>query len=436
MPWAPFRWPVEKADWTLTNVAIARQFGISDTTVASARQRLNLPAPLPKIDWAAVDWTQTDPQIARQLDANPANVGYWRKKLGMPKVKGARGRPPYNYTSRPPVTLPDKGPGNVKQIREKLRVLATHPSFRWPVEKVDWTLPNVVIARQFGISNTCVANARRRLNKPRPLPRIDWASVDWTKSDPDLARELGANSSQVGYWRNKAGMPKVKAARGRPTGGYFSQPPVRLPDQGRRNIKQIREKLRVLATQASFRWPVEKADWTLPNAVIARQFGITNTSVGNARKRLGKPGPVSKVDWASVDWTKPNPQIARELGVPANAVHYWRKKAGMPKVKTVYASPIRDRIHRQIVQLLAQRPHNVMQIHKAVGQLQPVTCKYLRLMRESGLVKRRRDVKRVFYSLTAKGRKFMDGPNGETKTKWNRRWTQMHADKALSEPRP
>jgi DNA-binding transcriptional ArsR family regulator/DNA-binding CsgD family transcriptional regulator len=170
------------------------------------------------------------------------------------------------------------------------------------------------------------------------------------------------------------------------------QSPCRIPDLRR-----------IIMPWPPFRWPVEKANWKLSNAAIAKQFGISTTSVVNARRRLNKPA-VQKYDWVSVDWTKTNPEIAKKLGCSSTTVSGKRQATGMPKVKALRSSPIGDRTRQRILKLLAKGTKYVTQLDKTNGVTQPIISRFLKPLREQGLVKRRRKGHCVFYTLTAKGR--------------------------------
>lgn len=61
----------------------------------------------------------------------------------------------------------------------------------------------------------------------------------------------------------------------------------------------------------------------------------------------------------------------------------------------VLAEPVR----RQILDLLLDRPHLVGELTDRIGLSQPGTSKHLRVLREAGLVRVRRDAQRRWYEL-------------------------------------
>jgi len=120
---------------------------------------------------------------------------------------------------------------------------------RWPVDKVDWNLSDIAIAKQFGIHDANVGRARKRLNKPAKLPKRDWASVDWEKTDPEIAKQLGCGRNSVRNKRNELRKPKVKVFRISPARYNI----MKLLAKGTLNVGQIRKKLLIIGPRASER---------------------------------------------------------------------------------------------------------------------------------------------------------------------------------------
>jgi len=65
------------------------------------------------------------------------------------------------------------------------------------------------------------------------------------------------------------------------------------------------------------------------------------------------------------------------------------------KVFDVVAEPTR----RHILDLLLQRPRSVGELVELLGRSQPGTSKHLRVLRDAGLVRVRRDAQRRLYEL-------------------------------------
>jgi DNA-binding transcriptional ArsR family regulator len=68
----------------------------------------------------------------------------------------------------------------------------------------------------------------------------------------------------------------------------------------------------------------------------------------------------------------------------------------MPTVFDVIAEPTR----RQILDLLLERPRSVGELVERLETSQPGTSKHLRVLRDAGLVKVRRDAQRRWYELS------------------------------------
>jgi DNA-binding transcriptional ArsR family regulator len=60
-----------------------------------------------------------------------------------------------------------------------------------------------------------------------------------------------------------------------------------------------------------------------------------------------------------------------------------------------------ERSRRHILDLLLERPRSVGELVELLGLSQPGTSKHLRVLREAGLVRVRRDAQRRWYELRA-----------------------------------
>ncbi|WP_182875964.1 ArsR/SmtB family transcription factor [Microbispora sp. H10670] len=67
----------------------------------------------------------------------------------------------------------------------------------------------------------------------------------------------------------------------------------------------------------------------------------------------------------------------------------------MPATFDVLAEPVR----RRILDLLLERPRLVGELTERLGLTQPGTSKHLKVLREAGLVRVRRDAQRRWYEL-------------------------------------
>lgn len=142
---------------------------------------------------------------------------------------------------------------------------------------------------------------------------IDWKSVNWNRTNKEIARELKVLPSTAWLRRGTHGHPfTVRSA-----------------------------------------WL--DVDWSLPDAAIARQMGVSKQAVNVRRHQRnptpseGSPIPSGKMKvigqrltlpaakrhgkargrkmhflWSEVDWARTNAVIAAEMGVTASTVRNWR----------------------------------------------------------------------------------------------------------------
>lgn len=169
-----------------------------------------------------------------------ATTGVWQPTSGVQKSE--------------PVVLQRSGAGagpmTVKEYKEKY----------WKSQ--DWSQSNADLARRTGYSLAAIAKWRQRMTGVEPLtakPKF-WKVQDWSKSDADLVLMTGHCQATVAYWRRR-----IKAPRSRKTG----------PRQ--------RERMRRLRQEWAS-W-----DWTLQDAVLAREHGRSRESVRKIRKIIGQP---------------------------------------------------------------------------------------------------------------------------------------------------
>lgn len=77
----------------------------------------------------------------------------------------------------------------------------------------------------------------------------------------------------------------------------------------------------------------------------------------------------------------------------------------VPTTFTVLAEPTR----RRILDLLREQPRSVGELVAELGLTQPGTSKHLKVLREAGLVRVRRDAQRRWYELRAEPLTEIDG---------------------------
>ncbi|GAA3741361.1 DNA-binding transcriptional ArsR family regulator [Spinactinospora alkalitolerans] len=98
----------------------------------------------------------------------------------------------------------------------------------------------------------------------------------------------------------------------------------------------------------------------------------------------------------------------------------------------VLAEPTR----RQILDLLLQRPHPVGELTDRLGLSQPSTSKHLRVLREAGLVRVRRDAQRRWYELRTDPLEEVDAWLAPYRRLWNQHLDALedHLDTMTDDP--
>ncbi|NEE02949.1 ArsR/SmtB family transcription factor [Phytoactinopolyspora halotolerans] len=98
----------------------------------------------------------------------------------------------------------------------------------------------------------------------------------------------------------------------------------------------------------------------------------------------------------------------------------------------VLAEPVR----RQILDLLRERPRMVGELTETLGLSQPGTSKHLRVLRDAGLVRVRRDAQRRWYELNPEPLRHIDEWLTPYRWMWDSRLDALerHLDTMPDEP--
>lgn len=153
------------------------------------RDKLKLPATRvyrPRHDYSSWDWTKKNKELAEEHGASYITVCNQRRKLGMPRVSGGKHYP---------------------------------ACLSW-----DWSKSDTAIAREHKINVSSVSDWRARLGKPtaprdvEPSPyggldcgvreTLDFSGVDWSLPDVEIAKTMHCTREYVRQKRAALGIPK------------------------------------------------------------------------------------------------------------------------------------------------------------------------------------------------------------------------------------
>jgi hypothetical protein len=308
------RWPPRLARLLgkLPDGEVARLAGVNFRTVANERKRRGIPPahPLrPRVQWTeamiALLGTAIDKDVAAELGIPLHCVVLKRLFEGIPPFGHSTWRRRTFWTPR------------------RLALLGTAPDAK--------------IARRLGISTSAVSYRRRRLGiapfAPLP-PRPRWTRAMLRllglASDPAVATRLGLSARTVRRERRQRGIPpyerhrdklvrtaKLAAFLRRPTGEVCRRAGLR-----RGTVYQLRKELGVPT-------PPRPSAWTpralaqlgkLPDAVLARQLGLSVAWVARKRQQQG----LGRSRWTPEEerhlGTASDREVAKRIGRSAEAV--------------------------------------------------------------------------------------------------------------------
>lgn len=316
-----FRWPKRLAALLgkVPDGELALQAGISKDTVATERKRRGIEAFHPVGE--PVVWTReriemlgtdSDAAVARELGLHYASVKYKRQLLGIP---------PFHPKRRPSAA-----------------------GYPWTPEEVALlgTMSDGAVAMELGITKGMVTWKRTRAGIPpfRAKRRV----YQWTEAklsllgkmpDREVARISGFSVSSVQRKRTALGLaPGGKVGAVVPTPELVEllhQKSVEVNRQTGLSPTTIRVLRQKLGIQRFRRWTPELVARLghEPDARIARELGISVTSVHKKRWRHGIPPFQAKRRWRpeelEIVGTAPDEEIARKLGRTPEAVAHARR---------------------------------------------------------------------------------------------------------------
>lgn len=219
----------------------------------------------PRQDYTSWDWSKSNIELMREHDCSAPTVANWRRKLGKQK------------------------PVRSKYYPECLK---------W-----DWTKSNADIAREHGLEVNSVRNLREKLgivagptDLDPHLPRngsklisgvdVDVESLDWTHPDIALARSTGLTRERIRQVRIKLNKPKThfKERKFRDFEKAFTGREILSYDEARKEFSTIapqtfriycdRIGINYLRRETPSKIPWDKMNWDLPNTVLTEIWRI------------------------------------------------------------------------------------------------------------------------------------------------------------------
>lgn len=273
---------------TMPDRVVAKQLGISASSVMLKRQALKIPAFKPPT--RPLKWTEemlallgevTDTQVANLYGISEAAVGAKRSRLGIPAVVAA---------------------GAVVATPDLIELLH---------------LPGIEVQRLTGLSHRTIRALRRRYGVDR---RRHWSSKVLARLgrefDKKIARDLDVSENVIRKKRKSLGIPAFRRTR---------------PTQRRVPVKRG-------PVKGPLRWPWKLAArlGKIPDRELARLAGISVEMVAKERKRHGiaafRP-PREPIEWTPKMirrlGTASDAAVARKLGIHFSSVSYKRQRLGI-----------------------------------------------------------------------------------------------------------
>lgn len=217
---------------------VAARFGVCVPTVRHAATGVLKSQPrAPRISWLVVDWSKTDSELAREHGLSRERFRQVRKKLGKPdadykhscgslaKAVAAVAAHPDPYRISPKWLAKSAGvsPIVIVAALKKLgiRRAADAYSSKLPHLVVNWDLPNIVLAKVWGLH--WVGVSRVRYSQSKGHARWDGRSTKLL-TDPEFINAFTEEEAKAAKWReirmetrrdDKAKAPAVGGGGGR-----------------------------------------------------------------------------------------------------------------------------------------------------------------------------------------------------------------------------
>jgi DNA-binding CsgD family transcriptional regulator len=342
-------------DWSLSNTELAEQLGVTASAVYYQRKQRcpgTVVGKYRKVDFTKVDWSLSNKAIAEQFGATTAYIAFQRKIKSPYTVTKSIRKVDYTQVDW---SLSDKAIAlkfdtTRKNIRRQRRLRAQKQCINEENEDkyadVDWSLSDIEIASQYGVWPTTIYNQRIRRNLNKNKHTIDYLQIDWSRSDDELSKYTGFSQKTIKHYRKKYCLEQFtketrelpcKDLQGKSLPRNGSTPA--LPTGKRRfqalNAVESAPAYTLQATRACRRKDnSEKSacrdryadiDWTQTNLTLARQLGVSPTTITYWRRKNAKL-KIPKDKYIDVDWSNTNEELAQSLGVTVKTIVNQRKK--------------------------------------------------------------------------------------------------------------
>lgn len=165
------------------------------------------------------------------------------------------------------------------------------------------------------------------------------------KTDKDICKMFGLHLVTIAKFRNRNGILPARIHKNRSSLFLPKNLPlfektkdVDLADRvglSRERVRQIRKSLGLPSSAGIYKKSVRFRNWTkaelamlgkFPDRVVAREIGISCSTVRNKRLLLGIKGYKNPSMWDDVDWSMRSRDIAEKLGVFPESVSGARRK--------------------------------------------------------------------------------------------------------------
>jgi transcriptional regulator with XRE-family HTH domain len=342
-------------DWSLSNTELAEQLGVTASAVYYQRKQRcpeTVIGKYRKVDFTKVDWSLSNKAIAEQFCATAAYIAFQRKIKSPYTVTKSIRKVDYTQVdwSLSDKEIALKFETTRKNIRRQRRLRAQKQCVGEENEDkyadVDWSLSDIEIARQFGVWPTTIYNQRIRRNLNKKKHRIDYLQIDWSRSDDELSKYTGFSQKTIKHYRKKYCLEQFtnetkelpcKELQGKflPRNRSKARFARRQATVSRLNAMESAPAYTLQSTRACRRKDnSEKSagsdryvdiDWTQTNLTLARQLGVSPTTITYWRRKNAKL-KISIDKYIDIDWSNTNVELAQSLGVTVKTIVKQRKK--------------------------------------------------------------------------------------------------------------
>jgi DNA-binding Lrp family transcriptional regulator len=345
-----------QVDWSLSNTEIAQQLGVSPSAVYYQRKQHRpdtIVKKYRKVDFTKVDWSLSNETIAEQFGATPGYIAFQRKvKSPYTVIEKVR---KVDYT-KVDWSLPDKEIAlkfnttrkNIRRqrrVRTNIQCIAEEKEDKY--SDVDWSLSDREIAMQLDVWPTTIYNQRKRRNSNNKKCTIDYLQINLSSYNRKLSERTGFSQKIIKNNRKKycleAAAPCIPQATNackhkENSEKNFCGDKYADIDWAQTNMTLARQ-FGVSPTTITY-WRRKKGklkiskdkyldvDWSNTNVELAQSLGVSTKTLAKQRKKrkiAPADGTIKKIDYSNVDWTQPNKIIAKQLGVSTVTISYQRR---------------------------------------------------------------------------------------------------------------